>query len=247
MRTVLWKAAAPTRRVTKVNELQLAQKIRQDMALVSFAMLASLLPSIALGQAPVTPPAITPPQGNKLFLKTHATGTQNYICLPSTNGGGNTWVFFSPQATLSPDAPALSNEQVLTHFLSSVPQAKPSPVSGCTVSKATGALNCPTWQSSSDLSAVWGGKIGSINGGTDASCHNNGAIPCLLLNAVATGPGRGGSNVLTKTTFIQRLNTNGGAAPAASCQVGDQALVPYTADYLFYTSQGTDSRNGDAQ
>jgi hypothetical protein len=43
---------------------------------------------------------------------------------------------------------------------------------------------------------------------------------------------------MTQVTFIQRLNTKGGAAPADGCavagDVGKQALVPYTADYFFF-------------
>lgn len=44
---------------------------------------------------------------------------------------------------------------------------------------------------------------------------------------------------MTQTTFIQRLNTTGGTAPASGCSVvpadvGKQALVPYTADYYFF-------------
>jgi hypothetical protein len=43
---------------------------------------------------------------------------------------------------------------------------------------------------------------------------------------------------MTQTTFIQRLNTNGGSAPADGCasasDVGKQKLVPYTADYYFF-------------
>jgi Protein of unknown function (DUF3455) len=43
---------------------------------------------------------------------------------------------------------------------------------------------------------------------------------------------------MSQTTFIQRLNTNGGSAPATGCSasadVGKQALVPYTADYYFF-------------
>jgi len=44
--------------------------------------------------------------------------------------------------------------------------------------------------------------------------------------------------VLTKTTFIQRLNTTGGLAPSTGCtspaDIGHLAFVPYTADYFFY-------------
>jgi hypothetical protein len=43
---------------------------------------------------------------------------------------------------------------------------------------------------------------------------------------------------LSETTFIQRLNTSGGSAPATGCSastdVGKQVLVPYTAKYYFF-------------
>jgi hypothetical protein len=87
---------------------------------------------MAAAQELPTPPAITPPRGNVLFLTTHATGTQDYICQPSTSGDGNTWVFFSPQATLF--VPILGNvgQQILTHFLSPIPDASSSPEPSCT-------------------------------------------------------------------------------------------------------------------
>src|SRR5215212_8258865 len=48
-------------------------------------------PPLPDGMAPV-------PEGNKLFLGTHAVGTQNYVCQPS--GAGVAYVLFTPQATL---------------------------------------------------------------------------------------------------------------------------------------------------
>jgi hypothetical protein len=40
------------------------------------------------------------------------------------------------------------------------------------------------------------------------------------------------------TRFIQRLNTDGGAAPSTGCvrptDIGKKEFVPYTADYIFY-------------
>jgi hypothetical protein len=41
------------------------------------------------------------------------------------------------------------------------------------------------WQSSFDSSEVWGNKLASIPAGSDPSCPNSGAIPCLLLQAIA--------------------------------------------------------------
>jgi hypothetical protein len=50
--------------------------------------------------------------------------------------------------------------------------------------------------------------------------------------------GLAGGKVMTKTTYIQRLNTNGGSAPTSGCavptDVGKQMLVPYSADYYFF-------------
>ena len=218
--------------------------IARGMVMVGIGMLASTLPS-ALGETPLAPPEITPPTGNVLFLTAHAIGTQNYICLPSTSGGSNTWVFFSPQATLSVTLRGRFTQQVVTHFLSPVPGLNSSAPPACTLSSETNEVDCPTWQSSQDSSAVWGGRVGSITAGSDASCPNTGAIPCLLLRAVATRRGQNDSGLLTKTTYIQRLNTTGGAAPAASCRIGDQALVPYQADYSFFATEREDSDKSD--
>lgn len=56
------------------------------------------------------------------------------------------------------------------------------------------------------------------------------AIPWLKLAAVSTS----GSGVLTATTFIQRVNTVGGRAPARAGIAGETVYVPYTAHYWFY-------------
>lgn len=57
------------------------------------------------------------------------------------------------------------------------------------------------------------------------------AIPWLLLDAVQTeGPG-----IFRHTTHIQRVNTTGGLAPSTPpAYAGQEARVPYTADYIFY-------------
>ena len=52
-----------------------------------------------------------------------------------------------------------------------------------------------------------------------------------------------GGDLLTRTTFIQRVNTSGGLAPATGCSqasdVGKKAFIPYTADYFFFTDATT--------
>jgi hypothetical protein len=65
------------------------------------------------------------------------------------------------------------------------------------------------------------------------------AIPWLRLSRVRSSAGPDGDR-LAKTTFIQRTKTTGGLQPAASgCNLstlGTVVEVPYTADYLFWTS-----------
>jgi hypothetical protein len=59
-----------------------------------------------------------------------------------------------------------------------------------------------------------------------------------LIEAVGTLEGPTGGENLSRTTFIQRLNTVGGAAPSSGCarpgDIGNKRFVPYTADYFFY-------------
>ena len=81
----------------------------------------------------------------------------------------------------------------------------------------------PTWRSNSG-SQVVGKPIVPIIVDTNA-------IPWVLLEKVtAQGPG-----IFANTTHIQRVNTTGGLAPKApGAFVGQEASVPYTADYFFY-------------
>ena len=176
----------------------------------------------------VTSSTITPPAGNSLFLTTRGVGTQGYVCLPKDGAASWTVNNARPEATLFAN---IFGEpvQVITHFLS--PNTNPSipgPI----------PFGSVTWQSSFDSSKVWAQKFSSVPAGSEASCPNAGAIDCLLLQSIGTEKGPTGGKFMTKTTFIQRLNTKGGSAPATGCSVagdvGHQALVPYSADYLFF-------------
>ena len=184
--------------------------------------------------SPATPALITPPQGNSAFLLGQAVGTQGYICLPTSAGAATaSWTVKGsrPEATLFQRVFGL-DIQIITHFLSpdtNPNDAAPNPL----------PFGSATWQAL-DSSKVWAQVMNanSIPAGSDPSCPSAGAIPCLLLQSIGSQPGPSGGSILTRTTFIQRLNTRGGSAPAEGCataaDVGKQVLVPYTADYYFF-------------
>jgi hypothetical protein len=81
----------------------------------------------------------------------------------------------------------------------------------------------PTWESNS------GSKV--VAKRLDGCTPNTSAIPWLLLETVSTeGPG-----IFDGTTYVQRVNTTGGTAPSTPGSfVGEEARVPYTAEYYFY-------------
>ena len=91
----------------------------------------------------------------------------------------------------------------------------------------------PTWQAS-DGSTVVGRAIAKV--AVDPT-----AIPWLLLERVSSAAGAG--DRLVDTTYIQRLNTTGGLAPAGACAPGATAEIPYTADYAFWKASGPDKEN----
>jgi hypothetical protein len=187
--------------------------------------------------ARVTPPdvptEIQVEEGNKAFLQGLGVGTQNYICLPCPNpttpatqcpdDSGFAWLLFTPEATLFKD----NDKQLTTHFFSPNPDE-------------TGRTRA-AWQHSKDSSTVWGG---TATPSFDPDFVAEDAIPWLRLPVAGVLEGPTGGDTLTKTTFIQRVNTAGGLAPADGCtqisDVGAKAFVPYTADYIFYME---DKRN----
>jgi len=80
----------------------------------------------------------------------------------------------------------------------------------------------PSWQSNSGSKVV-----GTV---LNRCTVDPASIQWLSLSAIASGDG-----LFANVTFIQRLNTAGGSAPQTpGTTVGQEARVPYTADYLFY-------------
>jgi len=86
----------------------------------------------------------------------------------------------------------------------------------------------PTWEAN-DGSKVVGAKIAAFT--VDPA-----SIPWLLLQAAS----HAGAGQMADVTYIQRLQTNGGVAPASACDatnVGAIARVDYTATYYFYEAE----------
>jgi hypothetical protein len=84
----------------------------------------------------------------------------------------------------------------------------------------------PTWESNSGSYVV-----GTV---LERATPDPDAIPWLLLQAVdSEGPG-----IFHRITYIQRVHTEGGKAPAYPGDYVDEVVeVPYTADYYFYRKQ----------
>jgi hypothetical protein len=92
----------------------------------------------------------------------------------------------------------------------------------------------PSWQAT-DGSVVTGTKVAA------AAAPDAADIPWLLLQA-ATHTGAG---AFADVTWIQRLDTETGVAPATGCDdahVGAETLAPYAADYFFYRASSSGER-----
>jgi hypothetical protein len=83
--------------------------------------------------------------------------------------------------------------------------------------------------------ATWQSGDGSKLTGTQVAVAPNGAgnIPNQLVKANPAS----GNGAMTGVTYIQRVNTVGGVAPASVCaasNMGVKQIVKYQADYIFY-------------
>jgi len=210
------------------NDIATARHVTQRTPLLGCLTALSMAFAIALPQAAqaqsVTPPPVPEeirvPAGNEAFRLGRGVGTQNYVCQTGASLGRVAWTLFTPQATLLSD----QGEQLTSHFFSPNPfEFSPTPF-------ANGVVRA-TWVDSLDTSTVWARAIGSSTVSSDA-------IPWVLLQTAGVQVGPTGGGTLAVTTFVQRLNTVGGLAPATGCNVptdvGHKAFMPYTADYFFY-------------
>jgi hypothetical protein len=158
--------------------------------------------------APVVDPTITVPDGGGgVLLHAIGSGTQDYKCVASTNDAGTTYTW----TLVTPDA-TLSDchATVIGHHFAS-----------------EGGAGFPEWQTTDGTYVVGQKRMGFTPDG------GSGSIPWLLVGAVDAG----GTGALSSTQFVQRLNTDGGNAPASTCNagtVGNTTDIPYTADYYFF-------------
>src|SRR5215216_2133266 len=159
-------------------------------------------------------PAPQTAPGDPLDPRTYAPGSRLFLVVHAvgvqkyTCQANGTWLFTDPEATLYKTTGV--SKPIGTHFLNF----------------ATGR---PVWQLK-DGSSVEAARAAMASGGT-------GNIAWLLLQAVVTVAGSDGDR-LTSTTWVQRLNTSGGVAPAGSCTPGDTIGVAYSADYFFWRAAG---------
>jgi hypothetical protein len=162
------------------------------------------------------PPALAVPAGATLSVQYHGSGVQIYTCTPSGGAGG--------AAGSGADAGVVTYSWVLKG-----PDAKLYDATGAQV--GTHGIG-PEW-TSSDGSIVNGTKVEQVS----APSSTPAAIPWLLLRASSTT----GTGVFANVTYVQRLSTTGGVAPATGCGAstsGTDTSVAYTADYYFYMGGG---------
>ena len=198
------------------NRQQIARSFLRIAQITALGLaFAVALPLTAHAQI-VTPPVPTDlevPATEEAFLLGRGVGTQNYICQPGASVGRVAWTLFTPQATLFSD----DAEQLTTHFFSLNPEEP--------------GIVRVTWEDSRDTSTIWARLLKSATVNLDA-------IAWLKLEVVGRRVGPTGGDTLFGTTFVQRLNTEGGLAPVTGCDnphdIGRKAFIPYTADYFFY-------------
>jgi hypothetical protein len=163
---------------------------------------------------------IAAPAGASIKLKAHAVGSQIYTCTAmavATDGGTD------GGADGGADAGSTYS------WVLKAPDAKLYDENGAEIGAHFAG---PTWLYKADQSALLGSKIGQ----QDSTLSD--AIPWLLLKAAA----HMGAGNFADITYVQRVNTRKGKAPATGCDattVGTDTAVAYTADYYFLTGGAT--------
>ena len=193
------------------NDLVTGRKRRLPRSIFVCAIALTLCGVVAAVAA--ARPGPQPVPVDPLDPRTYAPNSKLFLAVNATGvqkytcQANGAWLFTDPEAGLY--RPTRARKRIGTHVLNF----------------ATGR---PVWQLE-DGSSVEAARKAAAPGGT-------GNIPWLLLEAVATTAGSDDER-LTSTTWVQRLNTSGGVAPAETCTPGDTLAVPYSTDYVFWTAK----------
>jgi hypothetical protein len=190
------------------------RKSRLSRFIVACASVLALCGLFAAAASARPAPQTAP--GDLLDPRTYAPDSRLFLVVHAigvqnyTCQANGTWLFTDPEATLYKTTGV--PKPIGTHFLNF----------------ATGR---PVWQLK-DGSSVEAARTQMVPGGA-------GNIAWLLLQAVVTTAGSDGDR-LAGTTWVQRLNTSGGVAPAGTCTPGGLISVPYSSDYFFWRAAGGD-------
>ena len=167
------------------------------------------------------PDMLAVPTGAAIKFRAHGRGTQNYTCVGTTTAA----------------ADAGTDASVTTYAWGpATPDAKLYDETNTQIGTHFAG---PTWKSSVDGSDAVGSKVASVASPVATS------IPWLLLKVVE----HMGGGAFMDVTYVQRLNTVNGVAPATGCDettVSTTVAVNYTADYYFYTGGVTATDAGVA-
>ncbi len=157
--------------------------------------------------------ALALPDGGVVILHAAAAGTQDYACVGTPIDGGidagdaGSSFLWTLQG---PDAVLMDchGGTIGHHFASEAGATRPE------------------WMQFSDSSYVIARKVAAYDAGSQS-------VPWVLLQATSNST----TGTLSTVTYVQRLDTDGGVAPATGCdytEAGTLLNVPYSADYFFY-------------
>lgn len=184
---------------------------RLSRLIVGFVGVVALCGLIAATAAARPAPQTEP--GEALDPRTYAPESQLFLIVHAigvqkyTCQSNGTWLFTDPEADLIKTTGAA--RVIGDHFLNF-------------------ASGRPVWRLN-DGSSVEAARFAAADGGA-------GNIPWLLLRTIVTSAGEGGDR-LVGTTWVQRLNTSGGVAPAGTCTPNERIRVDYSADYFFWRAE----------
>ena len=148
-------------------------------------------------------PPVLFPEGATPYLRTHAVGTQNYVCVAT--GSGLAWRFAGPQATLFVNLAGFQ-QQATTHFLSPNPDEA--------------GLARATWQGSFDSSRVWARAMQIVDDPGDRRRRQHSlAAPAARRRAAADRPA---------ARSCRRPPGSSGSAPWAASRRRPAAVNPPT-------------------